>query len=41
LKGDSTTTIINEDGEEFQIKARFIMDASGYGRSYSAVVSIG
>ncbi|MCO5276420.1 MAG: tryptophan 7-halogenase [Saprospiraceae bacterium] len=29
---DSTTTIINEDGEEFQIKARFIMDASGYGR---------
>ena len=29
---DSTTTIINEEGEEFQIKARFIMDASGYGR---------
>lgn len=28
----STTTIVNKDGSEEQISARFIVDASGYGR---------
>jgi flavin-dependent dehydrogenase len=28
----STTTVINKDGETFQIKADFIIDSSGYGR---------
>ncbi|MDP6908964.1 MAG: FAD-dependent monooxygenase, partial [Flavobacteriales bacterium] len=29
---DSTTTVIDKDGNEKQIEARFIIDASGYGR---------
>lgn len=30
--GHSTTTIKDPDGEEYQIKAKFIIDSSGYGR---------
>lgn len=30
--GDSITTIKKENGESYQIKARFIVDGSGYGR---------
>src|ERR1700751_2036048 len=29
---DSITTIVDKDGKQSQIKARFIVDASGYGR---------
>lgn len=29
---DSTTTILNKEGEEYNIEARFIVDGSGYGR---------
>ncbi|AFL80443.1 flavin-dependent dehydrogenase [Aequorivita sublithincola DSM 14238] len=31
-KGHSTTTIKTEDGNEYKIKAKFIIDSSGYGR---------
>ncbi len=30
--GNSTTTVKTEDGEEYKIKAKFIIDSSGYGR---------
>lgn len=30
--GSSTTTVKKEDGSEYQVKAKFIVDGSGYGR---------
>ncbi len=30
--GNSTTTVKDENGEEYKIKAKFIIDSSGYGR---------
>ncbi len=30
--GNSTTTVKNEEGNEYNIKAKFIIDSSGYGR---------